>query len=113
MRYALAALTAFSICTVTLAKPLLAASHEPAPPAPAPTVSAFAVHGAVGLYWRETWAKNGDTPAFDQLQPVLAGDVYLGARNYAKGWTLGGEVEFNIRRVDDYRSLKVGLRREF
>lgn len=98
-RYALiAALLAFAV-------PSYAAEHkEP---------SAFGVHGSVGLYWREHWVEQGGTPKWLELKPVVGGEMYLGLREYAKGWTIGGELEFSVRRIDDDRSLRFGLRREF
>jgi len=75
--------------------------------------SAFALHGAVGILWREDWTENGGTPKWLELQPVIAGEAYLGSREYAKGWTVGGDVEFSVRRIDDHRALRFGIRREF
>jgi len=73
---------------------------------------ALAYHGSIGLAYVEQWTAQS-SPAFAELKPALLADLYLGSRYGPKGLTLGGQLLWDVRRIDKGRQGHVALKFEF
>jgi len=70
------------------------------------------VHGAIGLAYVEQW-NSSSSPAFAELKPALLGELYMGSKYGPKGLAVGGQILWDVRRIDKNRQGHVALKYQF